>query len=51
MNNLLFFLFGLIFITSAYGQYLQYSANWFLIFGMLFSTVVLTALIMEEILL
>lgn len=42
MNLLLFFINGLVFITCMYAQVNQYAVNWFLIFGMVFSAMVIT---------
>jgi membrane-bound metal-dependent hydrolase YbcI (DUF457 family) len=47
MNLFLLFISGLIFLTCFYGQSQTYAANWFLIFGMVFSAVV-SAWIMNE---
>ena len=38
----LLFISGLIFLTCFYGQSQLYSVNWFLVFGMVFSSVVIT---------
>ena len=42
MNMFLLFISGLIFLTCFYGQSQLYSVNWFLVFGMVFSSVVIT---------
>jgi len=47
MNLLLTFIFGLIFLTCFYGQTNLYAVNWFLIFGMIFSSIVLTLIFTE----
>jgi hypothetical protein len=49
MNLLLLFITGLIFLTCFYGQTQLYAVNWFLIFGMLFSAVVITYILGEEV--
>jgi len=48
MNLLLLFITGLIFLTCFYGQSQQYAVNWFLVFGMLFSAVVITLIMGED---
>ena len=47
MNLLLLFIVGMIFLTCFYGQSQLYAVNWFLIFGMLFSTAVMTWILGE----
>jgi len=47
MNLLLMWIMGLIFLTCFYGQSQQYAVNWFLIAGMVFSSVVITWIIGE----
>jgi len=47
MNLLLTFIMGLIFLTCFYGQTNSYAVNWFLVFGMVFSSVVITLIITE----
>jgi hypothetical protein len=47
MNLFLLFLAGLIFLTCFYGQTQIYGVNWFLIFGMLFATIVITLIFTE----
>jgi hypothetical protein len=42
MNLFLIFINGLIFLTCFYAQAQLLSVNWFLIFGMVFSTAVTT---------
>jgi 1,4-dihydroxy-2-naphthoate octaprenyltransferase len=48
MNLFLLFMGGLIFLTCFYGQTQAYAANWFLIFGMVFSTAVITWIMTEQ---
>jgi hypothetical protein len=48
MNLFLLFIAGLIFLTSFYGQSQQYQANWFLIFGMVFSASLITWIMGEQ---
>jgi hypothetical protein len=45
MNLLLIFINGLIYLTCFYGQINQHTVNWFLVFGMVFSAVVITWLL------
>lgn len=47
MNLFLLWINGLIFLTCFYGQANTYAVNWFLVFGMVFSAVVITYLIGE----
>lgn len=47
MNLLLTFIMGLIFLTCFYGQANQYAVNWFLVFGMVFSSIVITLIVTE----
>lgn len=42
MNMFLLFIAGLIFLTCFYGLSQSYAVNWFLVFGMVFSAVVIT---------
>ena len=42
MNMFLLFIAGMIFLTCFYGQSQLYAVNWFLVFGMVFSSVVIT---------
>jgi hypothetical protein len=49
MNLFLLFMSGLIFLTCFYGQTQLFSVNWFLIFGMVFSTAVSTWIMGEGI--
>jgi len=48
MNMLLLFLAGLIALTCFYGQSQLYAVNWFLIFGMLFASVLITLILTEK---
>ena len=48
MNLLLLWVMGLIFLTCFYGQANQYAVSWFFVFGMVFSAVVLTWIILED---
>jgi len=48
MNLFLLFVSGMIFLTCFYGQSQQYQASWFLIFGMIFSAVVITYIMGEK---
>jgi hypothetical protein len=48
MNLMLVFINGVIFLTCFYGQSQLYAVNWFLIFGMLSSAVVITYILGEE---
>lgn len=48
MNMFLLFIVGLIFLTCFYGQSQLYAVNWFLIFGMVFSAVVITWIMGEQ---
>lgn len=48
MNLIMWFVMGLIFITSLYGQSNSLFAEWFLIFGMVFSAFVMGYFIKEE---
>lgn len=48
MNLFLLFMSGLIFLTCFYGQSQAYAVNWFLIFGMVFSTGVITWIMTEQ---
>ena len=48
MNLLLLFISGLIFLTCFYGQARVFGANWFLIFGMVFATAIITAIMLEK---
>jgi hypothetical protein len=48
MNLFLIFINGLIFLTCFYGQAHQYTVNWFLVFSMVFSAVVITWLLGDE---
>jgi len=48
MNQLLFFMSGLIFLTCLYDISQQYAVNWFLIIGIVFSTAVITWIIGEK---
>ena len=48
MNLFLVWIMGLIFLTCFYGQTNLYAVNWFLVFGMVFSAVVITWIIMED---
>jgi hypothetical protein len=47
MNMFLLFIMGLIFLTCFYGQTNIYAVNWFLVFGMVFSSIVITLIITE----
>ena len=47
MNMFLLFIAGMIFLTCFYGQSQLYAVNWFLVFGMVFSSVVITWIIGE----
>lgn len=47
MNMFLLWIMGLIFLTCMYGQSALYAVNWFLVFGMVFSSVVITWIITE----
>ena len=47
MNLLLLFISGLIFLTCFYGQSQLFAVNWFLIFGMIFSAVVISHILGE----
>jgi hypothetical protein len=49
MNLLLTFIMGLVFLTSFYGQANQSAVSWFLIFCMVFSSIVLTLIFTEVI--
>jgi hypothetical protein len=48
MNLFLLFVSGFIALTCFYGQTQLYGVNWFLVFGMLFSTVVITLILTEK---
>ncbi len=48
MNMLLLWIMGFIFLTCFYGQANQYGVNWFLVFGMVFSAVVVTWILGEN---
>jgi hypothetical protein len=48
MNLFLMFISGLIFLTCFYGQSQVYAVNWFLIFGMVFASVVITLVMTEK---
>jgi hypothetical protein len=48
MNLFLVFINGLIFLTCFYGQFNQYEVNWFFVFGMVFSAIVLTLFMGDE---
>jgi len=48
MNLFLLFIMGLIFLTCFYGQTQQYAVSWILVFGMLFSAVVITLIFKED---
>jgi hypothetical protein len=48
MNMFLLFIVGMIFLTCFYGQAQIFAANWFLIFGMVFSAVVITWIMGEK---
>jgi len=47
MNLFLLFISGMIFLTCFYGQSQQYAVNWFFVFGMVFSAVVITYIMGE----
>jgi hypothetical protein len=49
MNLLLTFIMGFIFLTCLYGQANQYAVSWLLVFGMVFSSIVLTLTMTEKI--
>ena len=48
MNMFLLFIMGMIFLTCFYGQSQAFAANWFLIFGMVFSTAVIVWIMGEQ---
>jgi len=47
MNLLLLFIAGLIFLSCFYGQTQLFAVNWFLVFGMVFGSVVITWIMRE----
>jgi membrane-bound metal-dependent hydrolase YbcI (DUF457 family) len=49
MNLFLTFIMGLIFLTCLYGQANQYAVSWLLVFGMVFSSIVLTLTMTEKV--
>ena len=48
MSELIFFVVGLIFITSLYGLWIGYVSSWFLVLGLIFSSFVLGLVIGER---
>jgi len=49
MNLFLLFINGLIFLTCFYGQSQQFAVNWFLVFGMVASAIVITLIMGDAI--